>query len=242
MFHSSECRQVKLFDAIYVINLAHRADRREEMRAQLRRLKLQLDAPPVILFDAIRPSDQGAFPSIGARGCFLSHLGVLEHAVQGGFQTVLILEDDCNFTETCAGQLEQLLSPSCLARWDIAYGGALNKDFLVSPVDGFWQVPPTQELMGGHFIAIHGRALPALVSYLRAILTRPAGDPLGGPMHVDGAYSWFRKQHPQLITLLATPQIAFQRSSRTDIHPNRWFDRWPIVRDVVALIRKFRNR
>jgi len=50
-------------------------------------------------------------------------------------------------------------------------------------------------------------------------------------MHVDGAYTWFRRTHPTRRTWVALPELGHQRQSRTDIHPLRWYDRWPLVRD-----------
>src|SRR5690606_31802208 len=87
-----------LFEAIYVINLAYRADRRLEMSAELARLGLSFDDPKVTLFAAVRPEDAGEFPSVGARGCFMSHLGILHSALALGLRSILILEDDADFT------------------------------------------------------------------------------------------------------------------------------------------------
>lgn len=85
-------------DLIYVINLPYRADRRSEMAHQLVRVGLSFDDPQVVLFPAVRPTEPGALPSIGARGCFLSHLGVLRDALKKGARQILVLEDDANFT------------------------------------------------------------------------------------------------------------------------------------------------
>jgi len=60
-------------------------------------------------------------------------------------------------------------------------------------------------------------------------------------MHVDGAYSWFRKDHPELTTLITVPELAFQRSSATDVHARRWYDRWFFVGLIVAMVRRCRN-
>ena len=59
----------------YVINLEDRTDRRAEMEQQLRRVGWQ-----AAFVAAIRPVDAGDFPSVGARGCFLSHLATLKQA------------------------------------------------------------------------------------------------------------------------------------------------------------------
>jgi glycosyl transferase family 25 len=60
-------------------------------------------------------------------------------------------------------------------------------------------------------------------------------------MHVDGAYSWFRRAHPQFLTVLASPELGHQRHSATDIHPLKWFDKTPVLKSLVALARKLKN-
>lgn len=90
-------------------------------------------------------------------------------------------------------------------------------------------------------LALDACAIARLVPYLQAMLERPSGDPAGGPMHVDGAYSWFRRAHPDLRTVLATPPLGYQRPSRTDVHALRWFDRLPGLHRVAALLRRVRT-
>ena len=60
-------------------------------------------------------------------------------------------------------------------------------------------------------------------------------------MHVDGAYSRFRHDHRDLETVIALPELGYQRASRTDIHALRWYDDWPFVRQGAAWIRKVKN-
>lgn len=61
---------IDYFDKVYIINLPHRADRREEIEVQLKKVGLALNHPKVILFNAIKPDAAGEFPNIGAKGCF----------------------------------------------------------------------------------------------------------------------------------------------------------------------------
>ena len=89
----------RCFDQIFVINLPSRRDRYEEMCEQLRRVGLGWDSPKVTHFPAFRPADDGGFRSIGAHGCFRSHLGVIEQAIADGLDSILILEDDCNLSD-----------------------------------------------------------------------------------------------------------------------------------------------
>jgi glycosyl transferase, family 25 len=227
------------FDRIFVINLSTRADRRAEMDAQLRRVGLSLASRNVTVFEAVRPEHEGDFPSIGARGCFMSHLGVLKEALRLGLSSVLILEDDADFAPGPHCTEVQ----ACLEQedWAIFYGG-YRVDALPRTRLACVCVPPATAVETAHFIAMRGQVLIAsLIAYMEAQLVRPAGDPRGGPMHVDGTYSWFRKEHGRYTTLLAVPPIAFQRASKSDIAELPLLDRAWGLRFVAAKWRSCRN-
>lgn len=226
-------------DRIYVINLAARTDRRAEMTRELRRIGLSFDDPRVILFPAIRPDGPAPFPSVGAHGCFLSHLGVLTDARDCGADAILVLEDDAHFTRAFlqAGAAEVAM----LARhgWDIFYLGYQVEDALPSE-EGFHTVPASLALTTAHAIVFRKPVIGPLVDYLEAMLARPAGDPAGGPMHVDGAYSWFRRAHPDFGTLLPAQHWAVQRSSASDIAEAVGWKRR--LRPFLRPLRALRNR
>lgn len=230
-----------LFQQVYIINLASRVDRRAEMTEQLRRIGLNIDSPNVRLFEAVRPPDAGAFTSTGARGCFMSHLGVLRDARSAGLERILILEDDLNFSVDFLARAPSLIDQLAAQDWSIFYGG---HELHGAPPQGVGAllIEPALHVQTAHFVAFRGAAIAALASYLEAMLTRKPGDRLGGPMHVDGAYCWFRAARPELNTVIAQPPLGYQRSSRTDIHQLRWFDKVPLVRALVVLLRRARNR
>ena len=60
---------------------------------------------------------------------------------------------------------------------------------------------------------------PRIIAGLETIMERAPGHVLGGPMHVDGAYSTIRAQNHDLKTYSASPPLGYQRSSRSDISP-----------------------
>jgi hypothetical protein len=91
-------------------------------------------------------------------------------------------------------------------------------------------------------IGFNASVVPRVVAYLEAILGRTGGDPAGGPMHVDGAYSWFRRDNPDVVTRLVLPQLGFQRRSRTDVHDHRWHDRTPLIAQALTVARRLGNR
>ena len=208
------------FERIYIVNLPERADRRQEMDRELQRIGLRMDGRRVRCFGAIRPDDAGDFPSVGARGCFLSHLAILEESIRDGLANVLVLEDDLaldpHLLEAPPAMRERLADD-----WDFAYLGHVEATSHIAELG--WR-QSREPMATTHFYGLNGRVLQPLRDHLAACLERPVGHPLGSPMHVDGAYSLFRGREPTVVTLMAAPSLGGQRSSRSDIYPNKWYD------------------
>ena len=230
------------FDRVYVINLKSRVDRRVEMTEQLQRIGLNLESRNIALLEAVKPTDPAGFPSAGARGCFMSNLQLLREARESKCSSVLILEDDLNFCDDFLPRFNAVAAFLETVDWGMFYGTYQINPSLQNSGAPCVKVDPGLDVGTTAFIAFHGRHIDALVQYLEAILTRPAGDPHGGPMHVDGAYCWFRRSHPEVSTWLAVNQLGFQRSSRTDVNPLRWYDRASWSAGMVAGLRRVRNR
>ncbi len=219
--------------AIFVINLKHRTDRRLAMREQLSTVGWNAE-----FFPAVRPQDPAGFPSIGARGCFLSHLSVLKKAEHTGAQHVVILEDDLNFGEAFADHWKSAMSALTAHEWSIFYPGHTIKNL----PPGLSRIAPETGIQCTHFMVIRGRALPKLIAGLETILSRPPGHPLGGPMHLDGAYSTIRAQDHTLATYAYFPALGYQRSSRTDVGVGKWFDRVGLLSPFVDAARKLKAK
>jgi hypothetical protein len=233
------------FDAAYIINLKHRTDRREEMNEQLESIGFSLSSLCVHLFEAVKPTELAGFESLGAHGCFMSHLGVLQDAKQRGYKSILILEDDVNFVKDFIEKAKPVFDDLSKKNWSIFYGGYK----IFTTIDGIDKAPVcmVDESVGiqlAHFVAFKGSVIAPLASYLEEMCKRPSGSKEGGPMHVDGAYFWFRNsgENPKKYnTFISSFQLGCQRSSRTDIHHLRWFDTTPVFNHVVALLRKLKN-
>jgi len=151
---------------------------------------------------------------------------------------VLILEDDVDFIDNRLIELPVILDDLAKQDWDICYlGNELN---IESDSDALF-VDYQQDILCAHLYAVQGTILPELITFLETILTRSPGDPAGGPMHYDGALNTFRSQNPSIKTLVLRNPIGLQRSSRTDIHPLRFHDRIPVIKTIVALLRKLKN-
>lgn len=223
-----------------VINLPARADRRRDFASSLATLGLTTTDPRVSFFPAIRPQDPGCFPSIGARGCFLSHLELLREARSAGNDSLIVCEDDLDFAPDCSERLPEALRQLDSTEWQILYAGHydLPSGLGIGGSNAVAPLGPCHRVRGTHFLVYRREAISLLVDYLENMMTREAGDPAGGPMHVDGALNHFRLDHPDVRVIAAIPPLGVQRSSRTDIHPTRWFDRVPLIRDVATLARR----
>jgi len=232
------------FDAIYLINLVQRTDRKRELERELRSVGLEADDSKLTWIRAVRPSEAGEFPSIGARGCFLSHLTCLKAAMDQGHHRILIIEDDACFPRTRHAGLKIALDHVKRLNWDIWYGGArvLLEGREATTGSEVVALDPKLGVQTSHCIALQGDTIRSVRAFFELVLTRPGGHPEAGPMHVDGAYSTWRALHPEGVTLLSVPPVCTQRSSRSDIAATRWFDSTPLLRKSVAALRRLRNR
>jgi glycosyl transferase family 25 len=216
----------------YVINLEHRRDRKTEMEDQLRRVGWQ-----ATFFSAVQPDSEAGFPSIGARGCYLSHLAVLRHGLPYNAH-ILIMEDDLNFVPGFSRIWNPTFDGLEQTDWSIWYPGHI----LGIHKTGLQIIDPNLGLRCAHFILFNRSAVKKVIDGLEAILGRPPGHPCGGPMHVDGAYSTIRAQNPDLKTFVFSPSLGFQRSSRSDIANVKFYDRISLLRPIVSKLRVFKRR
>jgi hypothetical protein len=232
---------LEFFDRVYVVNLPERTDRRRQMERELVRAKMPLTAGKVEIFPAIRPADKDGFPSIGACGCFRSHLSIFKLALQHNARNVLMIEDDLNIADQFGEQFASIAQQLNATSWSFAYFGHVlelpkSRNVRMEPTT------PETKLMTTHFYAASGAILPRLIDFLEQMQRRPPGDPRGGPMHVDGALSTFRRQNPDAVTLVAHPNLGFQRSSRSDVATRKWVDRYPGAKQLAALVRGVAGR
>lgn len=208
------------FDRVRIINLHERKDRRRTMMRQLSAVGGRGQ-----FFPATRPIDSGLFTSRGMHGSFLSHLGVISEAASAD-ESVLILEDDCNFFP----EARDYPVPEC----DIFYGShSEDADMMI----------------GAHCMGFSAKAVGLLNAYLLEYL-RPEFTPdakaaqeegfnPGVRPPIDGAYVWFRRRHPELVTKFAL--LTYQRRSRSDCTPANFYDRIPVIKDIAEAFRRAIN-
>ena len=237
------------FERVFILNLPDRSDRRREMTAELYAVNFPAPSPlgqpgsHVSFFPGSRVTELANFPSLGARGCFLSHLAILKHAHREKLSSVLILEDDMTFSPLVPRFDHRLAHMATGKNWDFAYFGHVLPQTPADRAEGPITFEPSRvHVVCAHFYAVRSTILPQLIDWLEIIQTRTPGHPDGGPMHVDGAYNEFRERNPHVTTLIAHPSLGRQRSSRSDIASLKWFDRTPVLKQGVSLLRSMKNR
>ena len=161
-------------DRLYVINLESRPDRRRDMLSELGRIGLGAETPLVKMSPAVRPESAEPFPSVGARGCFLSHLGVLKHARDNGYRAILLLEDDAAFTPEYISHCGTILRELNPIDWSVAYlGHRIHPGQMPGPelarTDHWRELPGDTGVETAHAMLIHQRAVEPLI---RAMLTK----------------------------------------------------------------------
>ncbi len=231
---------LKVFDSLFVINLRTRTDRRKEIEEQLAQIGLTFNDTTVRLFDAERPTTPGPWTSIGARGCFMSHLGIIQTAQRESLESIAIIEDDMDWTTDFLSSPSDTISQIAKDNWSYLHGGTTG-NIVSSQVPKAMPVAPKAHLHASHFIGLRGRALELIGDYLVSMTERPREDPKGGPMPIDGAYHWFRSDHPELVGAVCTPGIAAQRSSKSDITP-KVHDRIPGVSTLASAFRRLARK
>jgi len=222
------------FDRTFVINLPYRHDRRRAITRELKRVEMFPAPERTEIFPAIRPDDAGPYPTRGTRGCFISHWSILRKALEQNLSRVLVMEDDLVISDRWHHQSDRLVDELEATGWDMVYFyHALHLQSQAQKAFATWD----GSVRGALFYGVHGRILERLVEFLAIVDSRPAGHPDGGPMHVDGAFSTFRKQNLDVRTLVAVPRLGRQRASRTDIHALGFHDRLIGVRWVADIAR-----
>jgi glycosyl transferase, family 25 len=214
---------INYFDHSFVINLPSRADMRRDVKGEFRNLgyKLEFDGSPlsqkVSLLRAVHFDGAGSFPSIGARGSTASHAAALAIAATRCSRNVLIFEDDVQFNHVLPGVTRTILA-QIPEHWDVIYFGYLQPECNLKEVGLSLY---SDAIIGGHFYAVNGSFFHPLSDYIRKSQSLPAGHPEGGSMGRDGAFNHMSLMHPSIRIFIASPNLATQRASRSDISPTR---------------------
>jgi glycosyl transferase family 25 len=120
-----------------------------------------LDHPRLRIFPAIRLTELAGFSTLGTRGCFLSHMAVLEQALLAGDESVIICEDDLGFSPDFLSRLPPVLNIIEREECDIFYMGYTSGQIgvVVEPEANIFCLPPTHGVIGSLFYILRGKAI-----------------------------------------------------------------------------------
>lgn len=226
------------FDRVYIINLPERTDRRADMEKELASAGLSPAPDHIEFFPAVKVADAAGFANAGYHGCFRSHLEVFKKAREVSAKHLLVLEDDAAFSPHFHRDEEALAAQLQSQPWGLAL---LGHEDLEPPSDRPIRLISFPGEVGlSHFYAVHFSILDRLIEFFEAVLRRPPGHPDGGPMSPDGALNFFLARNPDIPAFITAPNLGRQRSSRSDLSP-RWFDRIPVMRQAVELLRRAKH-
>ncbi|KZC04706.1 PREDICTED: glycosyltransferase 25 family member [Dufourea novaeangliae] len=142
-------------DNVYMINLLRRPERRSRMHRLFKELGIRAQTVDAVDGRTLNPSilnDMGvemmpeyADPyhsrpmTMGEVGCFLSHYIIWNEVIEGGYENVIILEDDVRFEPFFRQKVNYVLNElsSLQVEWDLVYLGRKRLvESAESPIDG----------------------------------------------------------------------------------------------------------
>src|SRR5579871_15007 len=134
------------FDAIYCINLDKDTVRWEAMKRRFRRLGIE---------SAVRRFPAAETPLNHHIGCALSHRRIIADARQQGLETVLVFEDDAQFSPDAASVLTRTLAELSQRDWQLVYLGGYRSESALQDVPGCHSLKVPGWITCTHAIAYH---------------------------------------------------------------------------------------
>lgn len=225
------------FDQVRIINLRERTDRRAGVLKELARIGLDEIAPPLSFYTAERPAPVAA-GEYAPKGSLISHREAIREALAAGAGSLLIIEDDVFFTDPPAGAVDDIIGAMRRTDWEIVYFGRLPEEGEPSSAPlNLWP----KGVIGGHFYGMTRGYMEKILAYLDSLGKPELGMGDMRPTFRDSAFGLYAEGHPDLKQYLAGPNLALQRSSRTDLHKLAVYDRIPGVKNLVGAARNLRN-
>lgn len=202
-FSNGRMDPLMVFDGIVCVNLDRRPDRWESFTAATAAFgwpihRMAAMDGTVIPMPRDWPSGEGAW------GCFLSHRRILEDAVAGGVNSVLIFEDDCVFSPTFLDDFSRFLA-EVPSDWDGLMVGGQHLDPPTPVSKGVVRCTKTNRT---HAYAVRGR-------YLRQLLQDwESWRPEDGIGHVDHL---MQRRHTEFKVYAPAVFPCGQAQGRSDI-------------------------
>jgi glycosyl transferase family 25 len=186
----------------FYINLEHRTDRKEHVTKQLTNLGLQ----GFERFNAIKMEN-------GALGCSMSHLKILQTAVQNNWDHVLIVEDDITFLDLdlFKANFETFLQRNG-NNWDVILLAGNNMPPYDVVDDVCIKVKRCQTTTG---YLVNGHYIKKLMENVKMGLTQLIHKPASHAMYAIDKF-WFLLQAVDKWYLIIPPTVV-QREDYSDI-------------------------
>jgi hypothetical protein len=227
------------FDRIAIIHLPDRRDRYESLSKELRDVGIDIQQSKVQIPHAPVPDDWTGWPSRGVYGNFLSHLGILQKAMQDGLQSIWVLEDDAIFSWRMRREQHSVAETLNTREWDLCFlGHSLTQELAGQPMG---LINPSSDFIWAHCYAVHERVLPRLVAYLEQATILPRHHPQGSRLYIDAAFTLFRQFNPDVKTLVYNPALSIQKGCFSSLNAPKWYETVALTRPLIALARGARD-
>lgn len=209
----------------------------------------------VHLVRPVRFDDPGGFLNAGYRSNTHAHLQAATWAREQDKERILVLEDDLAFSPAFAAWGPRLIEALAEETWQLANLGYLD----------LWSEAPARpdeplagtvspslpagagwarfagRVNGAHAYFLHRSAYDVWIDHLETVLVGEPGDDLRGPMASDGAINTLFWIRPELVRLVAVPNLVGTRPTRSDIDPSP-VDRLPVLGSLAEVARRWVRR
>lgn len=123
------------WDKIYIINLKRRSDRKNKLINKLENAKINnyefidaIDGDDEKIknnFKKLKKENYTKIKTSGHYACLLSHIYVIEKAIENNYEQILILEDDIQFIDNFLDKIKKIK----LFKYDLVYLGGLIPEY-----------------------------------------------------------------------------------------------------------------
>jgi GR25 family glycosyltransferase involved in LPS biosynthesis len=203
------------FDKVYLINLDRRPDRLDNFQKQVEKYNLgEYERISAVDGNKLNLNNYKSILKPGEIGVILTNFLIIKSAQEKNFKKILIIEDDCEFTEEINNWEEYLNSVP--KDWDMIYfGGNHNTHVGVNePIKINQKIVKLHSTFSAHFIIINNTVFEHI-----KILKKNLSEPL------DVSYSKFQKIFNCYSTSLP---LAKQKPGFSDIQNQNLDYNWLI--------------
>ena len=198
------------FDKIYCINLKRRRDRFLAMKKIFRDLGIKAE-----VFRGIEgnewnwKNDKYPHPMRGfdgVAGGTSTQITIIKEAIHKGYESILILEDDCEFIDRFNVVFKER-NKEVPSYWDMLYLGGLYSTNGVKPLEVSKHVVKSFDMMSTHAYALHNRIFSKAIK----IMTNDK------PYLTNSADGYLCKLQKECQAYAFNPPLIWQKADYSDI-------------------------